>query len=190
MGGVLFAADLGWHVFASDAANLVLTIGWLLGVINAFNLMDNMDGAAGTVAALSSVGTAILALTVHEISIAVLAVALCGACLGFLPYNLSSPARIFLGDGGSMPVGFLVAAAIMAVPLHGAVGWHRLLVAVLLVALPVLDTTLVMVMGEFGRTPKISTLSSARSPSRSSGAAGTTSPTASGPGFHRPEPLP
>jgi UDP-GlcNAc:undecaprenyl-phosphate GlcNAc-1-phosphate transferase len=142
---VLFVAGLGWHVFDSDAANLALTIAWIVGVVNAFNLMDNMDGAAGTVAVLSSIGAAVLALSVGDNAIAALSIALCGACLGFLPFNLSAPARIFLGDGGSMPIGFVVSAAIMAVPLEGAEGWHRLLVAALLVAPVVVDTTLVTV---------------------------------------------
>src|SRR5438105_10534789 len=141
----LFVAGLGWHAFGSDAANLALTIAWVVGVVNAFNLMDNMDGAAGTVAVLSSIGAAVLALSVDDHAVAALSIALCGACLGFLPFNLSAPARIFLGDGGSMPIGFVVSAAIMAVPLHGTVGWHRLLVAALLVSPVVVDTTLVMV---------------------------------------------
>src|SRR5439155_15687828 len=98
-----------------------------------------------TVAVLSSLGAAVLALSVDDHSLAVLSIALCGACLGFLPFNLSAPARIFLGDGGSMPIGFVVSAAIMAIPLGGAVGWHRLLVAALLVAPVLVDTTLVTV---------------------------------------------
>jgi len=141
----LFVAGLGWHVFNGDAANLALTVAWVVGVVNAFNLMDNMDGAAGTVAVLSSIGAAVLALSVGDNAIAALSIALCGACLGFLPFNLSAPARIFLGDGGSMPIGFVVSAAIMAIPLGDAEGWHRLLVAALLIAPVVVDTTLVTV---------------------------------------------
>ena len=144
-GVALFIAGLGWHVFGSDAADLVLTVVWVVGVVNAFNLMDNMDGAAGTVAVLSSIGAAVLALSAGDHAVAALSIALGGACLGFLPFNLSAPARIFLGDGGSMPIGFIVSAAIMAVPLGGVAGWHRLLIAALLVAPVVVDTTLVTV---------------------------------------------
>ena len=144
-GVALFIAGLGWHVFGSDAADLVLTVVWVVGVVNAFNLMDNMDGAAGTVAVLSSIGAAVLALSADDHAVAALSIALGGACLGFLPFNLSAPARIFLGDGGSMPIGFIVSAAIMAVQLGGVAGWHRLLIAALLVAPVVVDTTLVTV---------------------------------------------
>lgn len=141
----LSASGLGWSVFGSDIADFLLTTLWVVGVVNAFNLMDNMDGAASTIAALSSLGAAVLATVVGDIALAAVAVALCGACLGFLPYNLSSPSRIFLGDGGSMPIGFVVAATTMALPLADDVGWHRLLAAMLLAGLPILDTTLVIV---------------------------------------------
>ena len=74
-----------------------------------------------------------------------MAFALCGACLGFLRFNLASPARIFLGDGGSMPIGFAVAATIMSLPDTGHLSWVLIPVAVVLVGLPALDTSLVIV---------------------------------------------
>lgn len=143
--GVLFAGGIGWDLFASDVLNLGLTVVFVAGVVNAFNLMDNMDGATGTVAAVSGATLGVLALAQGSAELAALALALSGACLGFLPYNLASPSRIFLGDGGSMPIGFVVAAAIMAVPGTGDLGWAFVPVAVVLVGLPALDTTLVVV---------------------------------------------
>ncbi len=143
---LLFAGGLGWSVFDQPLADYVLTVLWVVGLVNAFNLMDNMDGASSTIASLSALGAAVLALGLGDPVLAALALGLVGACLGFLPYNLARPsARIFLGDGGSMPIGFVVAAAIMALPLGGEAGWHRLLAAVLLAGLPILDTSLVMV---------------------------------------------
>ena len=91
------------------------------------------------------VATAALALIAGDAALAALAAGLGGACLGFLPYNLARPARIFLGDGGSLPIGFVIAATLMAVPAGEDVGWPFVLAAVLLAGLPVLDTTLVMV---------------------------------------------
>ena len=143
--GVLFAGGIGWDLFASDVLNLGLTVVFVTGVVNAFNLMDNMDGATGTVAAVSGATLGVLAAAQGSTGLAVIALALSGACLGFLPFNLASPARIFLGDGGSMPIGFVVAATIMAVPGTGALGWAFVPVAVVLVGLPALDTTLVVV---------------------------------------------
>jgi UDP-GlcNAc:undecaprenyl-phosphate/decaprenyl-phosphate GlcNAc-1-phosphate transferase len=142
---VLWSTGLGWNVFPGDAADLALTVLWVVGLVNAFNLMDNMDGAAATVAAVTSVMVGLLAAIQGDIALAILALALAGACVGFLPYNLSSPARIFLGDGGSLPIGFVVAASIMALPFGVELGFEHLLVGILLAGLPVLDTALVSV---------------------------------------------
>jgi UDP-GlcNAc:undecaprenyl-phosphate GlcNAc-1-phosphate transferase len=143
--GVLFAGGIGWALFPSDALNLAVSVVFVAGVVNAFNLMDNMDGASGTVAAVSGAGLGALALVQGRPELAAIGFALSGSCLGFLRYNLASPARIFLGDGGSMPVGFVVAALIMAMPGARHLSWAFVPVAVVLVGLPALDTTLVVV---------------------------------------------
>jgi UDP-GlcNAc:undecaprenyl-phosphate GlcNAc-1-phosphate transferase len=143
---LLFASGLGWSIFGQPFADYVLTVLWVVGLVNAFNLMDNMDGASSTIASFSALGAAVLAISLGDPVLGALALGLAGACLGFLPYNLARPsARIFLGDGGSMPIGFVVAATIMALPLGGQAGWHQLLAAVLLAGLPILDTSLVVV---------------------------------------------
>ncbi len=144
-GIVLWGAGLGWELFPGDALDLALTVLWVVGLVNAFNLIDNMDGAAATLAAVTSVAAGALALIEGDVALAILVFGLAGACVGFLPYNLASPARIFLGDGGSLPIGFVVAASIMALPIGDELGLEHLLVAVLLAGLPVLDTALVSV---------------------------------------------
>ena len=85
----------------SDAANLALTVLWVVGVVNAFNLMDNLDGAAASVGAVSAACVGALAIVGDDVPLAVIGFALCGSLAGFLPYNLSRPSRIFLGDGGA-----------------------------------------------------------------------------------------
>jgi UDP-GlcNAc:undecaprenyl-phosphate/decaprenyl-phosphate GlcNAc-1-phosphate transferase len=142
---VLFAGGIGWSLFASDVLNLAVSVVFVAGVVNAFNLMDNMDGASGAVAAVSGAGLGALALAQGSPELAAIGFALSGSCLGFLRYNLASPARIFLGDGGSMPIGFVVAALIMATPGVRHFGWAFVPIAVVLVGLPALDTTLVVV---------------------------------------------
>jgi UDP-GlcNAc:undecaprenyl-phosphate GlcNAc-1-phosphate transferase len=141
---VLYAGGVGWTFFASDGLDFAFTVVFVVGVVNAYNLMDNMDGATATVAGVSAAVLGVLAAQ-HSAALAAIAFALSGACLGFLRFNLASPARIFLGDGGSMPVGFVVAALIMAMPGTGHLGWAMVPVAVVLVGLPALDTTLVVV---------------------------------------------
>lgn len=142
LAAILWWTDLGWSVFGSDALNLIATSLWVVGVANAFNLMDNMDGVTAAVGAVTALGTAILAVIGGDPELAILCLGLSGACFGFLPYNARGPARIFLGDGGSLPIGFVIAATIMAIPDGDGLGWSRLLLAPLLAGLPVADTAL------------------------------------------------
>ena len=134
----------GWSLFGSDALNLSLTVLWVLGVVNAFNLMDNLDGAASTVAAVAAAGIMAFAIRGNDVPLAVIAACLCGASIGFLRFNLARPARIFLGDGGSMAIGFLIASSLMVAPLHAPRGWFSLIPATIAVGLPVFDTALVV----------------------------------------------
>src|SRR4051812_41429379 len=141
---VLWQAGLGWDLGLGAGVDLVLTVAWVVGVVNAFNLFDNMDGAASTMALVVSACAAVLGLLHGDNWLAVAAATLCGACLGFLPHNLASPARIFLGDGGSMPIGFGVAALVMIGAAEAAPASQALVVGVLLVGIPALDTCLVI----------------------------------------------
>jgi UDP-GlcNAc:undecaprenyl-phosphate/decaprenyl-phosphate GlcNAc-1-phosphate transferase len=141
----LVAAGLGWHTSAGSWLDLALTIVWVVGMVNAFNLMDNLDGACGTVGCVSACGIGALATVHQEAILAGLAFGLAGACLAFLRFNLSAPARIFLGDGGSMPIGFLVAALAMLTTRKFDGGGASPLTAALLAGLPILDTALVSI---------------------------------------------
>jgi UDP-GlcNAc:undecaprenyl-phosphate/decaprenyl-phosphate GlcNAc-1-phosphate transferase len=147
LGALLWATGFGWSAFNSDIASLVLTIVWIVGLVNAFNLMDNLDGATGTLGMICALGAGNVALLYYgSAATAALAFALSGACAGFLIYNLKRPARIFLGDGGSMPIGFVIAAVLMAVSRNvGGLGAAAIVAVAPLVALPILDTTLVLV---------------------------------------------
>src|SRR5438128_9354413 len=142
---LVWATDLGWKLHAGTGLDLALTCLWVLAVVNAFNLFDNMDGAAATMALVVTAGAATIGVVRGDAWLAVGAASLCGACLGFLPRNLSLPAaRIFLGDGGSMPVGFTVAVLVMVAADTATATWRSLLVALLLIAIPALDTSLVV----------------------------------------------
>jgi UDP-GlcNAc:undecaprenyl-phosphate/decaprenyl-phosphate GlcNAc-1-phosphate transferase len=140
----LWSAGLAWYVSESETVNLLIAIFWVVGVVNAFNLMDNLDGAAGTVGAVSAAGAGTLAAVEGDPLLAALALSLSGACAGFLPFNLDRPARVFLGDGGSMPVGFIVAAVVMGISEHAGLGQAVVVAAALFVGLPALDTALVV----------------------------------------------
>jgi UDP-GlcNAc:undecaprenyl-phosphate/decaprenyl-phosphate GlcNAc-1-phosphate transferase len=121
----------------------VLSVVWIVGVTNAINLVDGLDGLAGGVAAI--IGTSLLVYSVvqgNEAS-AILLAGVTGACLGFLWHNWA-PARIFMGDSGSLTLGFLFGA----ITLHSSIkapAAVAILVPILALGLPVIDTLLVMV---------------------------------------------
>jgi UDP-GlcNAc:undecaprenyl-phosphate/decaprenyl-phosphate GlcNAc-1-phosphate transferase len=140
----LWRADLGWLLWNGNLMDLALTTIWVVGLVNAFNLMDNLDGAAGTVGGVSAAGVGLVAATQGEMAIASMSFALAGACASFLRFNLARPARVFLGDGGSMPVGFLIAAGLTAIPSGPGFGTAAVFAVVPIVGLAALDTTLVV----------------------------------------------
>ncbi|HEV2060395.1 MAG TPA: MraY family glycosyltransferase [Solirubrobacteraceae bacterium] len=146
LAAILWAVGLGWSLGLGGIPDLIATVVWVVAVVNAFNLFDNMDGASSTMALVVSGAIAVLGAVQSDVWLAVTAAALCGACLGFLPHNLSRPsARIFLGDGGSMPIGFAVAALVMIGASSAAAQWQALVMGLLLVGVPALDTCLVVV---------------------------------------------
>ncbi|MDQ3632383.1 MAG: O-antigen ligase family protein [Actinomycetota bacterium] len=142
----VWALGHGWALGLGSAIDLAATCLWILAVVNAFNLFDNMDGASSTMALVVSGAVAILGIIEGDTWLVVTGAALSGACFGFLPHNLSRPnARIFLGDGGSMPIGFAVATLVMMGSGDALPEFQALLIGLLLVGIPALDTCLVIV---------------------------------------------
>ena len=136
---------------------VAIALFWLVGITNAFNLLDNMDGLAATLAAIACVYFAIDAATVHENELVlVLSLSLAFACAGFLPFNLrpTDGARVFMGDAGSQLLGFLLAALALASSWTTAgTTVATMLLPLLVLAIPILDTTLVTVVRLVERRP-------------------------------------
>src|SRR3990170_225965 len=151
-GAVLWTAGVRAGFFGVAAADLVLTILWVIGITNALNLLDNMDGLASGVTAIASLAYFALAAQQVFFLVAAFALALAGSSLGFLRYNFP-PARIFLGDAGSLFLGFLLAALALKLDLVGASGIVRAAVAALILGVPVFDTLLVVVARLRGGRP-------------------------------------
>ncbi len=151
----LWATDAGWQIFGDGIANLIITVFWVVGLVNAFNMLDNIDGSTGTVGGVAAAGVGLVAIGRGDPVLAAFAMALAGACLGFLRFNLATPSRIFLGDGGSMPVGLLVAGIVMALP-QPDYGWVTLLAAAPLAGVAIFDTALVVVSRLRRGTPVLS----------------------------------
>lgn len=122
--------------------NHAITIFWLLGITNAFNLLDNMDGLSSGVGAVAAFFFLGFSLLTGQYIVGCIAAAVLGACLGFLVFNFN-PARIFMGDAGSLFLGFvlaLVGLELRFMSLPKSVSW---MIPVLVLGLPVFDTTLV-----------------------------------------------
>lgn len=90
------------------ALSIPITILWIVGITNSVNLIDGLDGLAVGVSTISSVTMLIIALLVADAQVALVLAALAGACVGFMPYNLN-PAKIFMGDTGSLLLGYVLA---------------------------------------------------------------------------------
>jgi UDP-GlcNAc:undecaprenyl-phosphate GlcNAc-1-phosphate transferase len=127
---------LGWLA-------LPATIVWIVALTNATNLLDGMDGLVAGVAAVMALSLAIINIMEGNIAVALLTFSLAGAALGFLPYNFS-PARIYLGDSGSLFVG-LAMAGISTLSFFKAATATLVLVPLLLFALPLFDTIQVVI---------------------------------------------
>jgi UDP-GlcNAc:undecaprenyl-phosphate GlcNAc-1-phosphate transferase len=147
---LVLVAGIRVEIIGNGVAATAIGLLWLIGMTNAFNLLDNMDGLAATLAAIACLFFATDALFTHPNHMtALLALAICFACLGFLPYNLRlrRPARVFMGDSGSQVLGFAVAALGLAASWTAAgAGVATLLLPILVLAVPILDTTLVTVV--------------------------------------------
>lgn len=129
--------------FMAKAISLSLTIFWVLLITNAFNLIDGLDGLAAGSALLSAMAVFATSLFGHNDLAAVLAIALAGASLGFLPFNFY-PASIFMGDSGSLFMGFLLSALALAGG-HKATSMAGVAIPILIFGLPILDVTLAVV---------------------------------------------
>jgi UDP-GlcNAc:undecaprenyl-phosphate GlcNAc-1-phosphate transferase len=121
---------------------LPVTILWLVGITNAVNLIDGSDGLASTVVLIAAVTLFAIAGRFAEHNVRLTALLLAGTLIGFLPFNLP-PARIFLGDTGSLFLGLMIAAISLLHDRKGALT-ITLLLPVVLLALPILDTTLAL----------------------------------------------
>ncbi len=124
--------------------NIAITLVWVVVITNSLNLLDNMDGLSGGVGAAAAIYFLLLATVNDQYLVGALSAALIGACLGFLVYNFN-PASIFMGDAGSMFLGFMLAAVGIKLRFPEGVQIVTWMVPVLILGLPLFDTALVIV---------------------------------------------
>jgi UDP-GlcNAc:undecaprenyl-phosphate GlcNAc-1-phosphate transferase len=124
-------------------ASIPLTFLWVIGITNAVNLIDGLDGLAASIAGVAATALALLGMAIGQVDLAVVAAALAGGSLGFLVYN-AKPARIFMGDCGSLFLGYMLAVVALGVQSTGE-PVTATLVPVVVLAVPIFDTTFVTV---------------------------------------------
>ncbi len=120
-----------------------VTVLWIVGVTNAFNLIDGLDGLASGIAVIASITICAISCLSQHYAIAMISLALAGALIGFLKYNFN-PARIFLGDSGSLFLGFSLAVLSIQSSTKGSTAF-TILVPLLALGLPIMDTLLSMI---------------------------------------------
>jgi UDP-GlcNAc:undecaprenyl-phosphate GlcNAc-1-phosphate transferase len=123
--------------------DLAATVFVVLAVTNAINLLDNMDGLSTGAVAIACLFFFVAASWQGQHVVSIMAIVLAGACLGFLPFNFN-PARIFLGDAGTLFLGFVVAAMVIKLDLNGYPLVTRAAVPMMFVAVPMFDMVLVV----------------------------------------------
>jgi UDP-GlcNAc:undecaprenyl-phosphate GlcNAc-1-phosphate transferase len=124
--------------------NIAITVVWVVGITNAVNFLDNMDGLSAGIAGIAAGFFLLFASISKQYLVGVLAAALLGACIGFLFYNFN-PARIFMGDTGSLFLGFMLAAVGIKLRFPANSVFVTWMVPVLVLAVPIFDTTLVTI---------------------------------------------
>ena len=141
---ILVTAGVHTELFPWPALDVVLTVLWVVGITNAFNLLDNMDGLSGGVGAVAAAFFTLLAAMSRppQVLVAALSAALFGVCLGFLVYNFN-PATIFMGDAGAMFIGYTLAAVGIKLRFPSNITFVTWMIPVLVLGVPIFDTTLV-----------------------------------------------
>jgi UDP-GlcNAc:undecaprenyl-phosphate GlcNAc-1-phosphate transferase len=139
----------------SFVVNVLITVFWIVGITNAVNMLDNMDGLAAGVCAVAAAFLALTFYTGDQLPQALMLIAFAAALLGFLVYN-HHPASIFMGDCGSMFIGFFLASSALAA--SGGGGRSRSIAAVLgvpvlVLVVPIFDTTLVTLLRKAAGRP-------------------------------------
>jgi UDP-GlcNAc:undecaprenyl-phosphate GlcNAc-1-phosphate transferase len=141
---MLYLSGGGIKLFENSLLNSLVTALWVVTIINALNFMDNMDGLATSLSIVISLSLFILSYLNGQYLVAALCMAVVAACIGFLFWN-RRPASIYLGDAGALYLGFLLAAISIRVDVNNNSEIIRVLVPLLIFAIPVIDITRVVI---------------------------------------------
>ena len=141
---ILISQDTVGNPTGSQTLDAIITVIWIVGICNSINFFDNIDGGAAGTVAISSLGLFYLTFQNQQFFIAALSSVTAGATIGFLLWN-KSPARIYMGDAGALFLGVLIATLTIHLQPETDSLWKSLATPILLLAVPILDTTTVVI---------------------------------------------
>ena len=142
---VVIGFDIRIKFIENYILSVLISIFWIIGLSNAFNLIDIMDGLSCGVALISAFFFFIIALPNEMIYVNFCAIALFASCLGFLPYNLSKNKKIFMGDTGSLSIGFILATIALGTS-YTKINPIGVFAPLLILAVPIYETIFVSIM--------------------------------------------
>jgi len=124
----------------NDFVDFMISIAWIVGITNAINFFDNLDGGASGTIAISSMGLSILSATSNQFYLASLSAILSGATFGFLFWN-RNPAKIYMGDAGALFLGMLISTLLVRFEPNPINSYASFAIPILIMAVPILDTS-------------------------------------------------
>jgi UDP-GlcNAc:undecaprenyl-phosphate GlcNAc-1-phosphate transferase len=142
--GLLIWFGIMVKLFDNPIIDIPITLLWVIGIVNALNFMDNMDGLAAGIATVACFSFLVISIAEGLGTLAVLSAATLGACIGFLFYNFS-PASMFMGDAGSMVLGFVLAVIGLQLEYQDVPRVVTWMIPITILGLPIFDTTLVVI---------------------------------------------
>lgn len=150
---VVVGFDIRINFIENYFLSVITSIFWIIGLSNAFNLIDIMDGLSSGVAAIAALFFFVIAFPSEMIYVNFCSLALCAACLGFIPYNLSKKKKIFMGDTGSLAIGFILATVAMGTS-YTKINPVAVFAPLLVLLVPVFETIFVsLVRMKNGKNP-------------------------------------
>jgi UDP-GlcNAc:undecaprenyl-phosphate GlcNAc-1-phosphate transferase len=142
---VFLAGDIRVGFIQNDWISMIFTLFWIVGIANSMNLMDNLDGATGGIGFISSIILFMIGIYTGNTATTVISLAIAGACLGFLRYN-SKPASIFLGDTGSLFLGYMLATVSLLESEAFMFSLSAIFIFPFVLGVPIFDTTLATIL--------------------------------------------
>ncbi|MCX5782799.1 MAG: MraY family glycosyltransferase [Elusimicrobia bacterium] len=142
---IVILFDIRLHFINPNFIAIIVSVIWIIGITNSLNIIDIMDGLSSGIAFIACMAFLFIALPTEQIYVNFCAAALAGGILGFIPYNLSKGKKIFMGDTGSLTIGFILASISLGTS-YTKVNYIGLFAPLLILAIPIYDTFLVMVL--------------------------------------------